>query len=562
MAPQAAGEPGDGLPRGGYDRPAGMVDQSRSVVLARHAMVATSHPQAAAAGLDVLRQGGNAADAAIAANAMLGVVEPMMCGIGGDLFCLYWDHATQRLYGLNASGRSPFAADASRVKERGLEQIPDDDPLAWTVPGCVSGWDALNSRFGSRPLADLLAPAIVTATDGFPVSEIIAADWQSQEERLRADPGSAATYLIDGRAPQFGELMRLPRLADSYRQIARGGADAFYRGDLARRLVAFSEASGGLLSLRDFQEHRADWVEPVSTDYRGHRVWQMPPNGQGISVLQMLNTLEPFDLKSFGPGHPEYLHLLIEAKKLAFADRARFYADPGFGDVPTDELISRRYGRQQAGRIDRQRAATDVPAGDPRAGAGDTIYLTVVDQDRNVCSMIQSVYYLFGSKRTPPDLGFVLQNRGASFALEEGHANRLEPHKRPFHTIIPAMVTRQDRPWFSFGVMGGDMQPQGQVQVLVNLIDFGMNVQAAGDAARVRHEGSATPSGLAADGGGTVVVEGGISEQAVEALTAKGHRVTRSRSGYGGYQGILIDWERGVLQGASEARKDGAAIGF
>ena len=562
MAPQAAGEPGDGLPRGGYDRPAGMVDQSRSVVLARHAMVATSHPQAAAAGLDVLRQGGNAADAAIAANAMLGVVEPMMCGIGGDLFCLYWDHATQRLYGLNASGRSPFAADASRVKERGLEQIPDDDPLAWTVPGCVSGWDALNSRFGSRPLADLLAPAIATATDGFPVSEIIAADWKSQEERLRADPGSAATYLIDGRAPQFGELMRLPRLADSYRQIARGGADAFYRGDLARRLVAFSEASGGLLSLRDFQEHRADWVEPVSTDYRGHRVWQMPPNGQGISVLQMLNTLEPFDLKSFGPGHPEYLHLLIEAKKLAFADRARFYADPGFGDVPTDQLISRRYGRQQAGRIDRQRAATDVPAGDPRAGAGDTVYLTVVDQDRNVCSMIQSVYYLFGSKRTPPDLGFVLQNRGASFALEEGHANRLEPHKRPFHTIIPAMVTRQDRPWFSFGVMGGDMQPQGQVQVLVNLIDFGMNVQAAGDAARVRHEGSATPSGLAADGGGTVVVEGGISEQAVEALTAKGHRVTRSRSGYGGYQGILIDWERGVLQGASEARKDGAAIGF
>lgn len=552
----------ESLPGAAHDRPAGLRGQGRSVVLARNGMVAASHPEAARVGLDVLRDGGNAADAAIAVNAMLGVVEPMMCGIGGDLFCLYWDNQSQQLYGLNASGRSPYGLTAEMVLDQGLAQIPDDSPLAWSVPGCVSGWAALGQRFGRRSLADLLAPAIRTAEEGFAVSEIIAADWQSQQQALRADPGSAATFLVDGRAPQFGQVVRLPALADCYRQIAEQGAAAFYQGEIAHALVAFSEAQGGHFSLRDFSEHRADWVQPVSTDYRGYRVWEMPPNGQGISVLQMLNTLETFDLTSFAPGHPDYLHLFIESKKLAFADRARYYADPELAEVPTEALISKAYGRAQAARIDPAVAAQDVPAGDPRAAAGDTVYLTVVDKDRNACSLIQSVYYLFGSKRTPPELGFVLQNRGASFALQEGHANRLEPHKRPFHTIIPAMVSRENRPWFTFGVMGGDMQPQGHVQVLVNLIDFGMNVQAAGDAARVRHSGSATPTGLDADGSGTVTVESGISDDAIAELQRRGHHVVRSRSGYGGFQGILIDPQQGVLHGASESRKDGAAIGY
>jgi gamma-glutamyltranspeptidase / glutathione hydrolase len=547
---------------GSYDRPVGIQHQSRSVVLGRSGMVATSHPQAAQVGLRVLQQGGNAADAAIAVNAMLGVVEPMMCGIGGDLFCLYWDHQSQQLYGLNASGRSPFELSAERVRQRDLQQIPEDGPLSWTVPGCVSGWAELSERFGTRPLGELLQPAIETAENGFPVSEVVAGDWQSEQQRLLADPGSAATYLIDGRAPRQGEIMRLPQLAKSYREIAAHGPAAFYSGSIAQRLVAYSQTEGGFFTLEDFTAHRADWIDPVSTSYRGYELWQTPPNSQGISVLQMLNMLEPFDLKSLGPGHPEYLHLLIEAKKLAFADRARYYADPQHAQVPTAELISKAYSSKQAERIDRGRAAEDVPPGDPRAGAGDTVYLTVVDQDRNVCSLIQSVYYLFGSKRTPAELGFVLQNRGASFALEPGHANRLEAHKRPFHTIIPALVTKDGQPWFSFGVMGGEMQPQGQVQVLVNLIDFEMNVQAAGDAARVRHIGSASPSGLPAQGLGTVVVEGGISAAAVEALRAKGHHVIRDRAGYGGYQGILIDSQHGVLHGASEARKDGAAVGY
>jgi gamma-glutamyltranspeptidase / glutathione hydrolase len=548
--------------RGGFERPVGQLHQSRSVVLARHGMVATSHPLASQAALRVLEQGGNAADAAIAANAVLGVVEPMMCGIGGDLFCLYWDSQTQSLHGLNASGRSPFGLTVEHVRKQGLDRIPEDGPLSWSVPGCVSGWAALGERFGSRPLNELLQPAIDTAERGFAVSEVIAADWQAEQESLLTDPGSAATFLIDGKAPQFGALMRLPQLAQSYRRIAEKGPGEFYSGSIAQQLVAYSDAEGGFFSLKDFLEHRADWIEPVSTNYRGYDVWQTPPNSQGISVLQMLNMLETFDLKSLGPSHPDYLHLFIEAKKLAFADRAHYYADPSKANVPTAELISKKYGHAQAQRIDRERAAVDVEPDDPRASAGNTVYLTVVDKDRNVCSLIQSVYYLFGSKRTPQELGFVLQNRGSSFSLDEDHANRLEPHKRPFHTIIPAMVTKDGRPWFSFGVMGGDMQPQGQVQVLINLIDFDMNIQAAGDAARVRHIGSASPGGSKALGAGTVIVEGGISDDAVATLVAKGHEVIRDRSGYGGYQGIQIDWDRGVLHGASEARKDGVAVGY
>ncbi len=547
----------------GYDRPSGERRQSRSVVLARHGLVATSHPLAAQAGLDVLRAGGNAADAAIAVNAMLGVVEPMSCGVGGDLFAIYWDSKTGKLYGLNASGRSPRALTRQHFLDQGLEQVPLEGPLSWSVPGCVSGWDELQRRFGRRTLAENLAPAIVTAEDGFAVSELIADSWKASEKALTAWPDSAATYLVDGtRAPRFGEIIHLPRLAATYRQLAQQGADAFYRGPIAHEIVAFSQTHGGFFQLEDFAEHRAEWVEPVSTNYRGYDVWELPPNGQGIAVLQMLNLLEPHDLTKYGPNSAEYLHLLLEAKKLAFADRARYYADPAMASVPAERLISKAYAAERSKRISLDKASSDVPPGDERLVHGDTVYITVVDKDRNCCSLIQSLYYSFGSHVTPGNVGFALQNRGVLFTLEEGHANVFEPGKRPFHTIIPAMVTKEGRPWFCFGVMGGDMQPQGHVQVLCNLIDFGMNVQAAGDAPRVRHEGSPTPRGEPAQGVGTVYCESGISDEVIEKLRAWGHVVERRSGGYGGYQGILIDEAQGVLHGASEVRKDGAAVGY
>ncbi|HEX7449920.1 MAG TPA: gamma-glutamyltransferase [Pirellulales bacterium] len=547
----------------GHDRPSGELRQSRSVVVAQHGLVATSQPLAVQAGLDVLKRGGNAADAAVAAGAVLGVVEPMSCGIGGDLFVLYWDAKSQKLFGLNASGRSPYELSRQQFQKRGLHQIPDEGPLSWSVPGCVSGWADLLRRFGSRPLAEVLQPAIEYAEQGFPVSEIIAHDWQSAQKGLARWPDSAKTFLPDGRAPTVGQVFRNPRLAATYRAIAAGGAEAFYRGDIARQIVEFSRGNGGFFSLRDFAEHRNDWAEPASTSYRGYEVWELPPNGQGIAVLEMLNLLEGYDLASLGPGSADYLHLLVEAKKLAFADRAKFYSDPAFNQLPIATLIGKPYAEKRRQRIDRQRAATDVPPGDARLAHGDTIYMAVVDKDRNCCSYIQSNYYGFGSLVVPGDLGFVLQNRGSLFALDDDHFNRYEPHKRPFHTIIPAMVTQSGRPSFVFGVMGGDMQPQGHVQVLVNLIDFGLNVQAAGDAARVRHSGSATPTGLPAEAaGGTVFVESGVSDEAVEALQSKGHRVMRARGGYGGYQGIWIDWGQGVLHGASDSRKDGCAAGY
>jgi gamma-glutamyltranspeptidase/glutathione hydrolase len=547
----------------GYDRPVGDPHQSRSVVLAKHGIVATSQPLAAETGLDVLKAGGNAADAAIAASAMIGLVEPMSCGIGGDLFAIYWDNKTQKLYGLNASGRSPNNLSRDEFLRLGYEQIPTYGPLSWSVPGCVSGWQELHDRFGSKTFDELLAPSIATAEEGFPVAEVIAGSWSGATTKLKEWPDSAKTYLVGGtRAPKFGELFKNPRLADSYRKIASGGPEAFYQGDIAKTIVAFSEANGGFLSMKDFVEHESEWVEPVSTNYRGYDLWELPPNGQGIAALQILNTLEPFDIKSMGLGSPEYLHLFVEATKLAFADRAKFYADPAFNNLPTSELISKEYAARQVKRIDLNKAATDVPAGDPKLVHGDTIYLTIVDKDRNCCSFIQSNYHGFGSQIVPGDVGFVLQNRGALFALEEGHLNVYQPHKRPFHTIIPAMLTKDGEPYFCFGVMGGDMQPQGHGQIVVNLIDFGMNVQAAGDAARVRHLGSAEPTGVVAQGSGTVQVESGISDKTVEALRAKGHQVVRAKGAFGGYQGVLIDHENGVLHGATETRKDGAAVGY
>ena len=546
----------------GYDRPGINPHQSRSVALARNGMVATSHPDAALIGLDILRRGGNAVDAAIAVNAALGVVEPMSCGIGGDVFAIYWDHKTKKLYGLNGSGRSPYNLNRDVFAAQGLDRIPSTGPLSWSVPGCVQGWEDIRGRFGTLPLAELLEPSIRLADEGFPVTEVIAAYWRSAEAALSQHSDAARTFLPGGRAPREGEVFRNPALAATYRQIAEGGPEVFYRGPIAEQMVQFSQQQGGYFSLRDFADHTSQWIEPVSTIYRGYDVWELPPNGQGIAALQMLNILERYDLASMRPGSADYLHLLVEAKKLAFADRARFYADPDGQRLPTAELISKEYAAERARRIDLNKAAADVAAGDPKLTHGDTVYITVVDKDRNCCSFIQSNYYGFGSQMVPGPLGFALQNRGALFALDEHHLNRLEPHKRPFHTIIPAMVTRDGKPVFCFGVMGGDMQPQGHVQVLVNIIDFGMNVQAAGDAARVRHFGSATPTGDEAAGVGVVQVESGISEKVCQELRERGHVVQRGGSGFGGYQGIWIDWDNGVLRGGTEPRKDGVAIGY
>ncbi len=548
-----------------FDRPAGMIGQSRSMVMAKQGMVATSNPAAAQAGLDVLRQGGNAIDAAIATNAMLGVVEPMSCGIGGDLFAIVWDAKSKKLYGLNASGRSPRSLTRQVFRDKNLTDIPSTGPLSWSVPGCVDGWHELNSRFGTRPLADLLRPAIAAAEDGYPVAELISAGWKAGQKDLEKWPDSARVFLPGGKPLGVGEIARLPELAASYRLIAQRGRDAFYRGPIAAEIDRFSQANGGYLTAEDLAAHTSDWVEPVSTTYRGYSVWELPPNGQGIAALQMLNLLEGFDLKALGPKSPEYVHLFVEAKKLAFADRAKFYADPAFGKLPTAELISKPYADRRRALINRDHAATNYPAGDPQLELGDTVYLTVVDKDRNCCSLIQSLFFAFGSQVVPGNVGFPLQNRGRSFALSDNHLNRLEPGKRPFHTIVPAMVTKDDRPLFSFGVMGGDMQAQGHVSVLINLFDFGMNIQAAGDAARIRHGGSATPTGgAAAVDGGTIYLESGFPKQTRDRLRELGHQLkaTDDPGGFGGYQGIWIDWDQGVLHGASDPRKDGAAVGY
>ena len=396
----------------GYDRPAKNPHQSRSAISAEHGIVATSQPLAAQAGLDILKRGGTAADAAIATGAMMGLVEPMSCGIGGDIFVIYWDAKTQKLYGLNGSGRSPYKLTREVFAKKGLKEIPSEGPLSWNVPGCVAGWDDLRTRFGTREFAELLATAIEYAANGFPVSEIIAGGWNSSQQSLKQWPDSTKTYLPGGRAPKEGEIFRNPNLARTYRAIASQGRDAFYRGDIAKAIVAFSEAHGGYFNAADFADHKSDWIDPVSTNYRGYDVWELPPNGQGIAVLEILNLLEPYDLRSMGPGSPDLLHLLIEAKKLAYADRAKFYADPDFNRLPTAELISKAYADRRRKLIDPAHAAVQVPAGDPKLAAGDTIYLTVIDKDRNCCSMIQSNFHSFGSQVVPGDVGFVMQNRG------------------------------------------------------------------------------------------------------------------------------------------------------
>jgi gamma-glutamyltranspeptidase/glutathione hydrolase len=543
------------------DRPHGPLHKTRSAVMARHGMAATSQPLATAAAIQVLQKGGNAVDAAIAANAVLGVVEPMSCGLGGDLFAIVWDARTKRLYGLNASGRSPQAATIALFRSKGLRYIPVHGPLSWSVPGCVDGWDQLRQRFGTKSWGDVLAPAIGYAEDGFPVSEIIAGDWNGAGSALGQIPTSAACFLPGGHAPAAGTLFRNPQLARSLRLIAAGGRDVFYHGPIAAAIVSYSQSAGGLFSAQDLAEHTSSWVDPVSVNYRGYDVWELPPNGQGIAALQMLNLLEPYDMKRMGFGSVEALHLMIEAKKLAYEDRARYYADMDKARVPVKELISKAYAARRRALIDPARANSHPAPGEPLQA--DTIYLTVVDKDFNCVSLIQSNFHGFGSYHVPGELGFALQNRGCLFALDETHPNRLEPGKRPFHTIIPGFVTKGGTPALSFGLMGGDMQAQGHAQVICNLIDFGMDVQEAGDAPRFRHFGSSEPTGQPAEAGGTVELESGISQGVRRALEAQGHRLARTQpGGFGGYQAIRIDLEHGVLIGGSDPRKDGCAMGY
>lgn len=546
----------------GFDRITGRMDASRSAVIARNGMVCAAHPLAVQIGIDMLKKGGNAVDAAIAVNAALGLMEPVSCGVGGDLFAIVWDAKTQKLYGLNASGRSPYLLTIDEITGQGLTAIPYTGVLPQTVPGCVDGWFELHERFGRLSMEEILAPAIRYAEEGFPVPELIAYYWDLGGERLKDQPNFADTYLPRGRAPRAGEIFKNPHLARTYRMIAEGGRDVFYRGEIAGLIDGFMKRIGGYLRLRDFEEHTSTWVEPVSSTYRGYRVWELPPNGQGIAALQMLNILEGFDLSELGQGSADYLHLLIEAKKLAFADRARYYADPDFANIPVDRLISKEYAAERRALIDPDRAMLTDPPGDIRLETGETTYLVVADGDRNFVSLIQSNYAGFGSGPVPDGLGFCLQDRGALFNLDPEHPNALQPHKRPFHTIIPAIVTRDGRPVFAFGVMGGAMQPQGHVQILCNIIDFGMGVQEAGDAPRVRHFGSTQPTGEVMTDGGTVAFESGISPEVLRVLTGRGHRLVKMNGGFGGYQGIWWDHANDVLVGASESRKDGCAMGY
>ena len=542
------------------DRPAPNPRATRSVVMARNGLIATSQPLASAAGLRVLQEGGNAIDAAVTAAAVLSVVEPTMNGVGGDLFAIVYNGRTKTIHGLNASGRAPSAATPDEFRRRQLESIPYRGELSVSVPGVVDGWHELLSRHGTLTFERALAPAIGYARDGFAVSEIIAHQWKDVESVLARDPAAASTFLLNGRAPTTGEVFRNPALAATLDQLARNGRDAFYRGSIATAIAADMKRRNGLLTEADLSAHHSDWIEPISTTYRGYQVLELPPNTQGIAALEMLNILEGLDLKALGHNSAAYLHLLVEAKRIAFADRDAWLAD--YDAVPPAALkrmLSKEYAAERRREIDGERAAREyksfgLPGSNQEIDAhpearGDTIYLAAADRDGNVISLIQSIYESFGAGIVAGETGVVLHNRGSLFSLRAGHPNLLAPGKRPFHTLVPAMVLREGRPWLSFGVMGGDMQPQGHVQVLLNLIDFGMNVQEAGEAPRFRH----SSNGLA--------LESGISPEARFGLDARGHRIISSVGAFGGFQGILIDPRSGVLMGGSDPRKDGLAIG-
>lgn len=545
------------------DRLTGETFTTRSEVLAKNGMAATSQPLATQAALKVLQQGGSAMYAAIAANAFLGLVEPASCGIGGDIFAIVWDAETEKLYGFNGSGRSPKSLDIDYFIDRDMKSIPLFGPLAVSTPGTVDGWFMMHEKFGKPPMTDILAPAIQYGREGFPVSEVIAFEMATNYQNKVDFPGFAKTYLPNGRPPRKGEVFVNADLANTYEKIANEGRDAFYKGDLARTIDRCMKKHGGFLSYEDLASHSGEWVEPLSINYRGYDVWELPPNGQGTAALQMLNILEGYDIKNMGFGSAEYLHALTEAKKLAYEDRAKFYADPDFNKLPIDELISKEYASERSKLIDPNKAANTYPAGDLEIETGNTTYLTVADKDGNMVSLIQSIYYEFASGMVPDDLGFVLQNRGQMFNVQDRtHANALEPGKRPFHTIIPAFITKDGKPWVSFGLMGGAVQPQGHAQIVVNLIDFGMNLQEAGDAPRMRHIGSSQPTGSKMTNGGTLNLESGFSYKTVRELRKRGHKIGTGVGIYGGYQAIGVNLALKVFTGASESRKDGQAAGY
>ncbi len=553
------------LPVQAADRITGRDFATRSEVIAPHAMAATSHPLATQIALDTMKAGGSAMDAAIAANAALGLMEPTGNGIGGDLFAIVWDPATKRLHGYNGSGRSPRSLTLEHFQQLGMTDIPAHGPLPVSVPGAVDGWFALHDRFGKLPMRDVLAPTIRYAREGHPVHETIAYYWDRSVPRLSKWPGFKEQFTVDRRAPRKGELWKNPHLADTLQQIADGGRDAFYKGDIARTIDAYFREHGGFLSFEDMATHTGEWVEPVSVNYRGVDVWELPPNGQGIAALQMLNILEGYDFSKIAYGSAEHIHLLVEAKKLAFADRARWYADPAFHPAPVARLISKPYANQRRALISPDKVLREVQPGTPKQlEEGDTIYLTTADANGMMVSLIQSNYRGMGSGMAPPGLGFILQNRGEMFVLKPGHPNSFEPGKRPFHTIIPAFATRDGKPWISFGVMGGAMQPQAHVQIIMNLVDFGMNLQEAGDAPRIQHDGSTEPTGqnIAMSDGGVVQLESGFAYETIRTLMDKGHHVEWALGPYGGYQAILRDPGTGVYYGASESRKDGHAAGY
>jgi gamma-glutamyltranspeptidase/glutathione hydrolase len=542
------------------DRVTGREFATRSEVIAQNGMAATSQPLATQAALDILKKGGTAIDAAIAANAVLGVVEPTGCGVGGDLFAIIWSADKGKLYGLNASGKSPRSLKLEYFRANGLERIPSYGPLSVSVPGCVDGWFEMHDMFGRLPMRDILQPAINYARNGFPVSEVIAYYLGRNTEALKDYPNIVETYMPGGKSPAKGEIFRNPFLANTLEKIVKGGRNEFYQGSIAKTIDVFMKSQGGFLSFDDMARYHSEWVEPVSSTYRGYNIWELPPNGQGIATLQILNILEGFDIASMGFGSSEYIHLFTEAKKLAYEDRAKFYADPRYSSVPISQLISKKYAAERRRLINPEKAAKiyDPGKNEPQ----NTIYLTVADKFGNMVSLIQSNYRGMGSGMCPPGLGFVLQDRGEMFSLAEGHANVYAPGKRPFHTIIPGFITKNGKPWISFGVMGGDMQPQGQAQIIINLIDFKMNLQEAGDAPRIHHIGSSEPTGEQMTNGGILLLESGFSWETIQKLLSMGHTIQWDLGGYGGYQAIMWDDKNKVWYGASESRKDGQAAGY
>ena len=542
----------------GYDRITGEKFASRSEVIGQNGMVATSHPLATQIGLDILKQGGTAVDAAIAANIALGLMEPTGNGIGGDLFAIIWDAQSNKLHGLNASGPAPMNLSIDYFEQQGLKKIPAYGPLPVTVPGAVDGWVKLHEKFGKLKFKSLFEPTIEYAEKGFPITETIAYYLDKSQKRFENYPNFSEVWIKNGRMPQKGEIFKNPQLANTLRIIAEKGRAGFYEGKIAQTMANFVQAQGGFLTYDDLAGFHSEWTQPVSSNYRGYDVWELPPNGQGIAALQILNILENYDLKKMGLFSSEYIHLFTEAKKIVFADRAKYYADPNFSNIPVNELISKSYAKERAKLINLDKASKANDAGILKSG--DTIYLTVADKFGNMVSLIQSNYRGMGSGMMPTGLGFMLQDRGELFSLDKNHKNALEGGKRPFHTIIPAFVTKDGKPFISFGVMGGATQPQAHAQIIINMIDFGLNLQEAGDAPRIVHSGSSQPTGEVMTDGGSLSIESGFGKQIEQELSNKGHIIKYQKGVFGGYQAIMF--KDGVYYGASETRKDGQAAGY